>query len=302
MRTKAFLFLTFLLFNTVSCNQNAKEKSNRLYIIATTNIVADAVKQIVGERAEVISLMGAGVDPHLYKVSQGDIQKLSEADIIVSNGLHLEGRMNEVFDRLQNKTIIKLSDGAEPDKLLQINQQNYDPHFWFDVMIWKSAIIYLSKQLMSIDTANAEFYQNNTKQYITKLDILHHWINEQYSKVVPQKRILITAHDAFSYYGKAYQLEVLSLQGISTLSDFGLNDIDRLTHTITSRKVKSIFVETSISSKTIESIVENCNRKNHLVSIGGSLYSDALGTSDSETGTYIGMLKYNTQTIAQAIK
>ena len=300
--TTIFTLLCFIA--SIGCKEETRTNGSKLKIVTTTSIIADGIRQIVGDSAEVISLMGAGVDPHLYKASQGDVTKLSDADVIVYNGLHLEGKMTTVLEKIaKNKVVIAMSDGLRTEQLIVSNAsaKTLDPHIWFDAKLWQQAMQQVGVALAKVDTVNGDFYISNTRKYCLALVQLHEWTMTEISKIPAQQRLIITAHDAFSYYGKAYNIEVKGLQGISTLSDFGLNDITSLANLIVSRNIKSVFVETSVSPKSIEALVEGCKAKNHKVSIGGSLYSDALGDLKSDQGTYIGMFRYNTTTIVNSL-
>ena len=298
------VFLSFLLLLGVGCSEVKENTSRKKMIVATTNIIADGIRNIVGDSAEVVALMGAGVDPHLYKASQGDVQKLSNADIIVYNGLHLEGKMTTVLEKLsKNKTVIAMSSGIAENKFIVTNASanTHDPHIWFDVLLWKEALQNLGNAIAQSDTAHKSYYLQNTKKYVQELTVLHEWVGVEINKIPEKQKLIITAHDAFSYYGRAYQIEVKGLQGISTLSDFGLQDITSLIDLIVSRNIKAVFIETSISPKSIEALVEGCKEKGHTVTIGGTLYSDALGEDITAQGSYIGMIKHNTSIIAKSL-
>lgn len=287
------------------CSPSTKEANQKLKIVTTTGMIEDAVKNIVGTNAEVVSLMGPGVDPHLYKATQGDLQKLTEADIIFYNGLHLEGKMGEVFEKLsRTKPVVALAAGI-PDSLLRAVpgfQGTHDPHIWFDVALWKLAVKEASKFLIGFDSAKAETYQANTTRYTSKMDSLHSAVKTQVQQIPERQRALVTAHDAFGYFGDAYDVEVRGLQGISTMSEFGLKDVTDLVNFIIERKIKAIFVETSVSQKSIEAVVEGCKQKGWNVKIGGSLYSDAMGQAGTAEGTYLGMVNANVRTIVEALK
>jgi manganese/zinc/iron transport system substrate-binding protein len=290
-----------------SCQNNPRDirPGQKLFIVTTTGMLGDAVINIAGDSVVVEALMGPGVDPHLYKATQGDIRKLTQADLVIYNGLFLEGKMEEIFERLgKTKPVLAAAAGIDKAKLRDnaIYQNEYDPHVWFDVQLWKEVVTNVSLKLQKMDSANAQFYQDNTKIFSNKLDVLHFSVAEQISKIPADQRVLITAHDAFGYFGDAYQIEVKGLQGISTQSEFGLKDITDLVKFISDRQVKAVFVETSVSERAIRAVVEGCNEKGFPVIIGGYLYSDAMGAKDSEEGTYIGMVMANVNTIVNALK
>lgn len=298
-----FLGFLTLIFGCNSCVEKERTNDGKLTIVTTTNLIADAVRQVVKDKAHVISLMGAGVDPHLYKASQGDIYKLGSADVIVHNGLHLEGKMHRVFEKLSNtKSVIVMSDGVPKSKLLYVGAETYDPHIWFDVTLWNACIQHFCRQISHIDTANAAFYNTNSEKYSDSLLQTDDWVRKQIAKIPSEQRIIITAHDAFSYYGRAYNIEVKGLQGISTLSDYGLSDITELVKLIVGRRIKSVFIETSVSTKSVRALIEGCKAQGHEVSLGGELYSDALDADTTPQGNYIGMLVHNTAIITKSLR
>lgn len=285
--------------------RNAREPGEKIKIVTTTGMIEDAVKNIVAEHGEVISLMGPGVDPHLYKATHGDLERLTEADVIFYNGLHLEGKMGEVFEKLARiKPVVALGDEIAENRLRKVPgfQGAFDPHIWFDVSLWKEAVKVAAEFLQEYDTAHRDEYESNSEKYLVKLDSLDRAVREAVVQIPATQRVLITAHDAFGYFGDAYEIEVRGLQGISTLSEFGLRDVTDLVDFIITRKVKAIFVETSVSQKSIEAVVEGCQEKNWNVRIGGSLYSDAMGRAGSAEGTYIGMVSANVKTIVESLK
>ncbi|WP_162053001.1 metal ABC transporter solute-binding protein, Zn/Mn family [Pontibacter pamirensis] len=276
----------------------------RMKVVTTTSILGDAVQHIAGDAADVVSIMGSGVDPHLYKATQGDLQKLTDADVIVYNGLHLEGKMGEVMEKLgRQKTIVTATAGI-PEASLRKSaqfQSSHDPHVWFDVELWQEVVKHLSQELQRKDTANAIIYQQNTQAYIQELEELDTWVTQQIQYIPEQQRILITAHDAFGYFGDAYGIQVRGLQGISTVSEFGLQDVSSLVNFIVDNKVKAVFVESSVSPKAIEAVVIGSEQKGHQLKIGGTLYSDALGEGGTPEGTFTGMVRHNVNTIVSSL-
>lgn len=288
----------------VSCSQEKKE-NDKLYVVTTTGMIQDALKNIAQDKAEVVGLMGPGVDPHLYKPTPGDLTELRKADIIFYNGLHLEGKMSEVFEQLARKKPVIPIASALDKTTLQVPQdgsQAYDPHIWFNVSLWKEAIAYAGKELSKVDKDNSAFYAANTQQFTQALDTLHTWVKEEINTIPEKQRVLITAHDAFGYFGTAYTIKVKGLQGISTLSEFGLRDVSELVNFIVDNNIKAVFVETSVSSKSLETVVSGCQEKGHEVKIGGTLYSDAMGQAGTPEGTYFGMVKANVNTIVSSLK
>src|SRR5687768_9115721 len=259
----------------VGCKQqvpNERDPGEKIKIVTTTGMIQNAAANIAGRHADVIALMGPGVDPHLYKATHGDLESLTEADIIFYNGLHLEGKMGEVFEKLSRlKPVIAVADGIEEERLRKVPgfQGAFDPHIWFDVKLWQEAVKNVSVHLQKYDSSHADEYSKRTQKYVQRLDSLDNAVRVTLSEIPEMQRVLITAHDAFGYFGDAYNIEVRGLQGISTLSEFGLRDVTELVNFIIMRKVKAIFVETSVSQKSIEAVVEGCRDKNWDVKIGG---------------------------------
>lgn len=284
----------------VGCNSTNTIKSNKLQVVATTTMLYD-LASVIGEGViDVTGLMGEGVDPHLFKASAKDVTLIEQADVILYNGLHLEGQMSEVFDSISDKEIICIEDGLDENYLLQSDDLygSYDPHIWFDVLLWKDAAMYVANYLMDIDEINKDIYLNNLNDYLIELDVLNEEMVTSLNEV--ETKVLITAHDAFNYFGNAYGFEVLGLQGISTDSEASTNDISTLATYISENKIKAIFVESSVSSKSIEALQAAVKAKGFEVSIGGSLFSDSLGSAPYNS--YIETVKYNINTIVEALK
>ncbi len=268
-------------------------------------MIADAVINIAGDTLEVEALMGPGVDPHLYKATQGDLKKLTSADLILYNGLRLEGKMGEILEKLARiQQVIAVGAAIDTSQLLSspLFHNAYDPHIWFDVSIWKQVVKKINSSLQEFDPIHAEYYDENSEKYLQRLDSLHHQVKSQIARIPSEQRVLITAHDAFEYFGRAYNIEVRGLQGLSTLTEFGLKDVTDLVQFIIDRQIKAVFMETSISKRSIQAVVEGCRKRGHNVRIGGSLFSDAMGAKNTPEGTYIGMVNANVQIITQALK
>lgn len=285
--------------------QEEQDNANNISIVATTSMIADAARQIAGDSLEVTGLMGPGVDPHLYKPTQGDISRLTGASLILYNGLHLEGKMQEVFEKLSaRKIVVAVSRDIPSSSLIILNEPQGapDPHIWFDVALWSTAVQTISRTLQEHDPPRAAYYQQRTEAYLDELAQLHEEVRQQIATIPAEQRVMVTAHDAFSYFGRAYNIEVRGLQGISTLSEYGVQDISRLVDYISRRNIKAVFVETSVSPKALEAVVEGSRQRGHPIRIGGSLYSDALGAADSEAGTYTGMVRHNVRTIVESLK
>jgi len=304
------LWQLFIILLTGCANNtsNADLKSTKLNIVATTGMVADAVKNIAKDKADVTALMGPGVDPHLYKATQGDLTKLTNANVIFYNGLHLEGKMQEIFEKMaRTKTVYATTDGLAKNLLRPLeggedSKYAYDPHIWFNVELWAKTLKGIADKLSDVDKANATSYQNNYKTYEKELLNLHKTILQNVKAIPESQRVLITSHDAFGYLGDAYNFDVRALQGISTVNEFGLQDVKLLIDYITDNNIKSIFVESSVPRKPLEAVVAGCKNKGSNVTIGGELFSDAMGAEGSPEGTYVGMVQHNFSTIINALK
>jgi manganese/zinc/iron transport system substrate-binding protein len=297
--TIIFAYCILLLANTI--NGYAQKAT----IVATTGIIADAVKNVVKENFQVIALMGAGVDPHAYKATPGDLDKIKKADIIFYNGLHLEGKMDYIFKKLATvRKIYPISNALAKEELITDPDFEFgiDPHIWFDIALWQKVISYISQIMQNHDQANAEQYKQNAIAYINRLTLLNEKVKNELNSIPIKNRILITSHDAFSYFGKAYNMKVKSLQGISTMSEYGLKDRMEIANFIIENKIKAIFIETSVSDKSMQAVVENCKLKGYHVTIGPPLYSDAMGQENTPEGTYEGMLTANVTAIAKCLK
>mgnify|MGYP001171674245 CR=1 FL=1 len=298
-----------LIFSIISvffgCKNDKKDKG-KLNIVTTTTMITDLVKNIGGDYINVQGLMGSGVDPHLYKASEGDVSKLVNADIIFYNGLHLEGKLVEVFEKMEksNKTPIALAEEIDKSTLIGSDYfaSNYDPHVWFNIEYFKLFANKVTKVLSEKDPENAANYIENEKIFLSKLDALQEQIKATIETLPQEKRILVTAHDAFNYFGKNYGFEVVGLQGLSTATEAGVQDVQKLAAFIIEKNVKAIFVESSVPKRTIEALQAAVKSKGHEVTIGGTLYSDALGNAGTIEGTYIGMFEYNVNTIVNALK
>lgn len=300
--------LLILITTTVlwSCGDDQQSNTNtKVKVVTTTGMIADVVHNVGKDSVEVAALMGPGVDPHLYKATQGDLGRLQGADVIFYNGLHLEGKMGEVFEKLERiKTVIPVARGIDSTYLLDdpVYQGAFDPHIWFDISLWIKTIDEVTETLIASDPESQAYYEQNAKAYTEALEQLHSWVAEEIQKIPSDKRIMITAHDAFNYFGRAYDIEVRGLQGISTLSEFGLKDRVDLVNFIVEKGIKAVFIETSVSEKNINAIVEGCRQKGHEVVIGGNLFSDAMGAAGTPEGNYVGMVRANVSTIVQALR
>ena len=279
--------------------------SGTLYIVVTTTMLSDLTREIAGDIACVTGLMGAGIDPHLYRASAGDVAKMQEADVVVYTGLHLEGRMGDVFQSLTKlgKTVICVADGIAASELIRDEDSSHsDPHIWFDVSMWKNAASKLAEGLCEADSENRAVYQENLKTYMLRLSELEQYIFRRISELDDNRRVLITAHDAFKYFGRAYGFEVIGLQGTNTNAEVGTYDVSALAKLIAERKINAVFVETSVPAKNIEALAAAVRARGFDVTLGRELYSDSLGDSNSGHDTYIAAFRANVDTIVDTLK
>lgn len=305
MKKIIFLVLSLFLVGCTPISGNSFVSEDKVKVVATVGMIGDMVRNIGGDLVEVKDLMGPGVDPHLYKPSTGDVSLLSQADVVFFGGLHLEGKMVDMFENLaKEKPVVAVSESIEKSNLRETAEfaGNYDPHVWFDVSLWREAADSVLEELVAYDSANAEVYKANAEKYFLELEELDKWVRAEALKLPKEARVLITAHDAFGYFGRAYGFEVVGLQGISTASEYGLEDVEKVVNLIVDRKLKAIFVESSVSSKSIQAVQEGVKSKGWDVVIGGQLFSDAMGDAGTEEGTYVGMVKHNVSVIVNSLK
>lgn len=284
----------------------AAEEGARIRAAATTGLVADLVRQVGGDRVEVEALMGPGVDPHLYKPTAGDATRLSRADVIFYSGLMLEGRMGDLFARLgrTGRRVYPITESIPEDRLLEPPEfeGHYDPHVWFDVSLWAQTVPTIVKGLSEVDPEGRGMYEKNGAALADRLADLDNWCRKTAAGLPEEKRVLVTSHDAYNYFGRAYGFKVVGLQGVSTVSEAALADMAALVDFIKQQKVKAIFVETSVNPAGLRRVAQDAG-----VRIGGELFSDALGEPGEkregfDVGTYDGMVRYNLTTIVDALK
>lgn len=308
-----FAIGAFGIASLVGCGSAAPAASNGgtpkvLEVVCTTGQVGDLVANLGGEHVRVKTLMGAGVDPHLYRGTLADTQALERADVVFYNGLHLEGRLAESLEHLAaRKPVFAVSEGilASSPELLRKPagfQGNYDPHIWFDVSLWKRCAEAVTKRLVELDPTHAEAYRANAKQYGDELDALHAWCQQRIATIPRASAVLVTAHDAFGYFGRAYGIEVHGLQGISTADEADLATVKHLVDLLCDRRIKAVFFESSVPAKTVQSLIEGCAARGHQVVLGGELFSDALGTAGTPESTYVGVVRHNVNTLVAALK
>ena len=310
MFTKIFALFVALLAvcQFSSCRQGeepfqASPSQHPIPITATTGMIADVVREIGGDKVEVTGLIGEGSDPHLYKPTRSDLVSLKGADLVFYNGLKLEGKIEDTLRKLsQSKHVVAVTDQLATDKdYLLKEEDHYDPHVWMDVQGWTQAVKAISQTLIDFDSENTSFYQANTTSYLEKLITLDNYAKEALASIPKNQRVLVTAHDAFGYLGKAYQVEVKGIQGISTESEAGVKDIEDLVTFLVAKKIPAVFVESSVSDQNVKALLEGAKAKGHQVIIGGELFSDAMGPSGTYEGTYIGMIDHNVTTITRAL-
>lgn len=297
---KYITVICLFLFGCTGAEKAENSADKKLRIVCTTGMIGDAVSNIVDSTCVVHTLMGPGTDPHLFKPTKASLDLLSEADIVIANGLHLEGRMQDILEKMaRTKQVFFMGDAISKERLIYGDDAHSipDPHLWFDVDIWRMAVDTLSAKLVGIDVP-----MNGAEKYSSELAKLDAWAKTTMAKIPEQQRILLTAHDAFSYFGRAYSTEVIALQGISTVAEYGIRDVTDMVNTIVDRRIKAVFVESSISARSIEAVMAGANEKGFDIVLGGTLYSDALGSKESGADTYVNMVRHNVRTISKALK
>lgn len=281
------------------------ERPRPLKIVATTGMVGDLVERVAGPGVEVVTLIGEGVDPHLYKPTRGDVARLLDADVVFYSGLLLEGKMATTLASVAHgkKPVVPVAEVLAADRLLRAEDQplHHDPHLWMDVRLWAGTVEVIAKTLASVNPAGAEECAARAEAVRKDLDRLDRYVRDVIESIPPGQRLLVTAHDAFRYFGRAYGIEVRGIQGISTESEAGLEDINRLVDLLVARKVPAIFVESSVADKNVRALIEGAAARGHRVHIGGTLFSDAMGPRGTYEGTYIGMIDHNATAIARAL-
>ncbi|CAN5520469.1 zinc ABC transporter substrate-binding protein [soil metagenome] len=305
MRSRLFFALLFAS-SLAACDSRPTSTEQTISVTATTPMVADLVREVGGARVSVATLMGPGVDPHLYKAAASDVSKLQNAQIVFYSGLFLEGKMQDIFSNLAHskRRVVAVTEAIPEDRLLAPPEfaGHHDPHVWFDVMLWKLCLDPVVKTLSEVDPAGKESYERRAEEIRLRMDELHAWALAKAAELPPDRRILVTSHDAYNYFGRAYGFQVIGLQGISTVSEAGLADVAKLTDFIRSKGIKAVFVESSVPHNTIERISKDTG-----VKIGGELFSDAMGTAGQmengyDLGTYEGMIKHNLSAIVGGLK
>lgn len=277
-------------------------------VVTTTNFITDAVREVGGDRVSVTGLMGAGVDPHLYKASAGDVNDLREADAIFYGGLYLEAKMQEVFEELaESRPVFAVTDRIPRERLLDPpngapQEEEYDPHVWFDVSLWKYAVEEIRDDLAEVDPPGAAGYRRNAARYLKQLDELDRETERKLASIPERRRVLVTSHDAFRYLGRRYDLDVAAVQGLSTAAEATTADIQRVASVIADRGVKAVFVESSVPPQTVDAVLAAAEQEGGDAVVGGELFSDAAGEDGSFEGTYRGMVETNVDKLVEGLK
>ncbi len=275
-----------------------------LKVVATTGMIADAARQVGGEQVDVKGLMGPGVDPHAYRQTRTDIVAMTRADLVLWHGLYLEAQMEGFFDDLGRKrTVVAVADGIDTSKLRAHDDyaDKFDPHVWMSPVLWRDVVIAVQEALTEARPEAADEFAANAQAFLAEIDLLAAYGKQVLAAVPENNRVLVTAHDAFGYFGDEYGYEVLGIQGISTQSEAGLNRIGELVETLVERQLNAVFVESSVSDRSMRALIEGASAEGHKVGVGGELYSDAMGEPGTYEGTYIGMLDHNITVIASAL-
>jgi manganese/zinc/iron transport system substrate-binding protein len=286
----------------VACTPPKKETPT---VVSTIGMIHNLVQEIGQDHVTAVSLMGPGVDPHLYKASAGDVAILNNADVILYNGLHLESKLIDIFKKIgTKKPTYAVTKTMPKDQLIAPKEYDgfYDPHVWFDVTLWRYAVEQVTEALVNIAPEHKRNFLKNKTRYLAELDALDEWIQQQVSNIPPEHRTLVTAHDAFGYFGKRYKLTVVGLQGISTVSEANTKDIQAITQIIIDNAIPTIFIESSVPVRQINAVKAAVMAKGHTVAIGQPLFTDAMGSAGTPEGTYIGMIKHNVNSIVNGLK
>ncbi|WP_400244054.1 metal ABC transporter solute-binding protein, Zn/Mn family [Niallia sp. JL1B1071] len=296
------LLMTFVFLTGCSAESTGSKEDGKLTIVTTIAQIAEPMSVIGGDKVEVKSLMGPGVDPHLYTATQGDIQKMEDADIIFYSGLHLEANMVKVFAEIgKTRPVLAIGEVNPEEKLLKDEEGAIDPHIWFDIDLWKESLDAATSELKKALPDDSDYFEKNKQAYFKKLDTLKEEAKAQLETLPSDKRVLVTAHDAFGYFGRMLDIEVVGLQGLSTEAEIGLSDIEETIQLLVEHQVPAVFIESSINPASINAVIEGGKKEGLDIELGGELFSDAMGDADSKEGTYIGMYEHNVSTIYQAL-
>lgn len=307
MRSRIIVLLAVFIMALAACSPSSTapqtNSNSAINVVTTIGMIADVVRNVGGEHVNVTQLMGAGVDPHLYTATENDVATLTNAQIIFYGGLHLEARMTDIFEQIgKSKPVIAVGEAVPEDRVLSAAGSEFpDPHIWMDVELWSLVTEKIAEELGKFDPDNAATYEANATAYRAQLDETDQYAQDQINRVPAEQRVLVTAHDAFQYFGHAYGIDVFAPQGITTAAEAGVEDIRRTIQVIVDRQVPAIFVESSVPPDIVEAIVAGAEAQGQTVVIGGSLFSDAMGSPGTPEGTYIGMIRHNVDTIVSAL-
>ena len=302
--SKCSVFRLILSFSLVFAwwEPNAARGVERPNVVATTTVVAALVHQIAGNRVEIDCLMGPGIDPHSFKATPRDADRLARADIVFASGLHLEGKLSVLLDRLARRTqVVQVTDSLPKEKLIRVTKSLYDPHVWFDPILWSECTKKVVVSLGRIDPSGSTQFADMGADYCQRLETLDQQIREKLSTIDPTHKVIVTSHDAFRYFGRAYGIEVVGIQGTSTESETGLHDINRLVDLVVTRRIPAVFVETSVADRNMTALREGAQSRGHVVRLGGRLYSDALGAPGTGAETLEGALRANVDVIVSGL-
>ena len=298
---KALLLFPILLA-LASCTPKEKKTKTDGSVVTTIGMIADVTREIAGDKQEVTNIIGEGVDPHSYIPTKSDIERIQKAGLVLYNGYLLEGKMGSLLEgrRKDKNPVAAVAEDLEGVKIIG-DGDHPDPHLWMDVAIWSKTAANISKQLSSFDSENADEYEKRLKSYQAQLATLNDYAIKAFKTIPADQRVLVTAHDAFSYLGRAYGIEVRGIQGISTESEAGTKEVNDLVDYLVTQKIPAIFVESSIADKSVRAVIEGAAQQGHTVTIGGTLFSDAMGPAGTYEGTYLGMMDHNITTIVRAL-
>jgi manganese/zinc/iron transport system substrate-binding protein len=297
-------FLTGVAVSACIVPLGAFAASETMTVVATTGMIADAARQIGGELVTVRAMMGPGVDPHGYRQTRTDIVAMARADVVLWHGLYLEAQMQDfLLDLAARGTVTAVADSLPRDVLLRHDDYDdkFDPHVWMTPDLWMLVVQNVRDALIVARPDSAEVFRANAEAHLAELADLSTYTARILSTVPTESRVLVTAHDAFNYFGAAYGFDVLGIQGISTESEAGLRRISDLVDVLVNRDVQAVFVESSVSDRNIRALIEGAAARGHKVVVGGELFSDAMGEDGSYEGTYVGMIDHNATTIARAL-
>ena len=304
-----WILIPFLLCQQVGAasvaSSDLEDAPSQLTVVATTGMVADLARSVIGDRGIVIGIMGEGVDPHLYKPKASDVRLILQADVVFYNGLRLEGRMEDVFANARKRglPVHAIADGLDTSLLLEDESHpgSPDPHVWMDVEVWSRSLEEIVRVLCRVDPDACSIYQRNAAVHEKQLIALDEEVEAMIATIPRKQRVLVTAHDAFRYFGRAYGIEVHGIQGISTDSEAGLSDLNDRVNFLVEKRIPAVFIESSVSPRNVQALIEGAKSQSHEVVIGGELYSDAMGASGTSAGTYPGMIRHNARVITAAL-